>query len=96
MEIVVFVISVLVNGLIIGGLGRLLLPGRDPIGIPATIAVGIAAAALGGLVAYLVADEESAWIGLPLAIAFAVAIVWLLRRTRSGGDERVSLDADRL
>ncbi len=96
MDVLVFIVSVLVNGLIIGGLGRLLLPGRDPIGIPATIAVGIAAAALGGLVAYLLADEESGWIGLPLAIAFAVAIVWLLRRTRGGGDERVRLNADRL
>ena len=90
------IISVLVNGLIVGALGRLFLPGRDPIGLPMTIAVGVVASVLGGLIAYAVADEDSSWIGLPISIAIAVAIVWLLRRMGRGRDERVSLDPDRV
>ena len=32
-----------VSGLIVGALGRLAIPGRDPMSIPMTIAVGVAA-----------------------------------------------------
>jgi uncharacterized membrane protein YeaQ/YmgE (transglycosylase-associated protein family) len=39
----------IVVGLVAGGLARLLLPGKDPGGIVVTLIVGIAGAALGGL-----------------------------------------------
>ncbi|MHB8512113.1 MAG: GlsB/YeaQ/YmgE family stress response membrane protein [Actinomycetota bacterium] len=45
-----FLIAVAVSGLIIGGLGRLVVPGRQPIGILGTIAAGIVGSILGGLV----------------------------------------------
>jgi uncharacterized membrane protein YeaQ/YmgE (transglycosylase-associated protein family) len=38
-------------GLLIGALGRLILPGRQPIGLVATAASGVAASLLGGVVA---------------------------------------------
>jgi len=95
-DVVVVIVSVVVNGLIVGALGRLLLPGRDPIGLPMTILVGVVASILGALVAYAAADDDSAWIGLPISIAFAVAIVWLLRRLGRRRDERVTLDPDRV
>ena len=90
------IISVAVNGLIVGALGRLLLPGRDPIGLPLTIGVGIVASILGGLLAYALVDEDDAWVGLPISIAIAIAIVWLIRRTRGGRDERVTLDREQV
>ena len=96
MDVVIVIISIVVNGLIVGALGRLFLPGRDPIGLGMTIVVGIVASLLGGLVAYAVADEDSAWIGLPISIAFAIGLVWLLRRMGRGRDERVSVDPDRI
>ena len=92
MDVVVLIISAIVNGLIIGALGRLLLPGRDPIGLPMTILVGIAASILGGLVTYALLDDDASWAALPISIAFAVGLVWLLRRMRGGEDERVALD----
>jgi uncharacterized membrane protein YeaQ/YmgE (transglycosylase-associated protein family) len=95
-DVVFLIISVIVNGLIVGALGRLLLPGRDPIGIGMTIVVGVVASLIGGLIAYAVADDDAAWIGLPISIAIAIGIVWLLRRTGRGRDEQVSLDADRV
>jgi len=95
-DVVVVIISIVVNGLIVGALGRLLLPGRDPIGLGMTIVVGVVASLLGGLIAYAVADEDSAWIGLPISIAIAIGLVWLLRRMGRGRDERVALDRDRV
>jgi uncharacterized membrane protein YeaQ/YmgE (transglycosylase-associated protein family) len=42
------IIGLVVAGLVIGILARLLMPGRDPIGILGTIAVGIVGAVVGG------------------------------------------------
>ena len=41
------IISALLVGIVIGALARLILPGRQPIGILLTIAIGIIAALLG-------------------------------------------------
>jgi uncharacterized membrane protein YeaQ/YmgE (transglycosylase-associated protein family) len=41
------------TGLIIGGLGRLVLPGRHDISLLATVLIGIAASLLGGILANL-------------------------------------------
>jgi uncharacterized membrane protein YeaQ/YmgE (transglycosylase-associated protein family) len=95
MEVIFFVISVLLNGLLIGAIGRLLLPGPDPIGLPATIGVGIAASLGGGVVAYLL-FRDAEWTALLFSVVFAVMIVYALRSLRGGSDERVSLDADEL
>ena len=43
------IIGLIVIGLIVGALGRLLHPGRDPIGIGLTILIGIGASLLVGL-----------------------------------------------
>ena len=47
------------TGLIVGGLGRLVLPGRQEIGLLATALVGIAASLLGGILADLF---DSGWV----------------------------------
>jgi uncharacterized membrane protein YeaQ/YmgE (transglycosylase-associated protein family) len=47
------VIALLLGGLIIGALGRLLVPGPNPMGIWATIAVGILGSLAGGLLGRL-------------------------------------------
>jgi hypothetical protein len=44
-----FVIGLIVSGLVIGALGRLVHPGRDPMPLWATILIGIAAALIVGL-----------------------------------------------
>ena len=45
------VLAILLNGLIVGALGRLAVPGRDPMPIWLTILIGIAGSLVGGVVA---------------------------------------------
>jgi uncharacterized membrane protein YeaQ/YmgE (transglycosylase-associated protein family) len=49
-----FIVSILIFGLIVGALGRLLVPGRNHMGLFVTALVGIGGALLGGFVARLI------------------------------------------
>ena len=53
MGLVSAIISLLIVGLVVGALGRLVVPGRNPIGLGATVVVGVigslAGAVIGGL-----------------------------------------------
>jgi uncharacterized membrane protein YeaQ/YmgE (transglycosylase-associated protein family) len=80
--IIVYLILLAISGLIVGALGRLALPGRDPMGIGETILVGIGGSFIGGLVGRFVFGTYG-W-GFPLAVAGATLIVWLIRRSRGG------------
>ncbi len=77
-----FIISLIVGGLIIGALGRLAIPGPNPMSIGATILVGIGGSMLGGLVGYFLFGrrEGPGWI---LATLGAALIVWLLQRNQT-------------
>ena len=66
------IISAIIVGLIIGALGRLVLPGRQAIPIWLTILIGIAAALIGSLIG---STRGIDWIELLLQIALA-ALVW--------------------
>lgn len=50
MGIISYIISLAVVGLIIGALGRLIVPGPNRIGLLATVGVGVVGALLGALV----------------------------------------------
>lgn len=58
-----------ITGLIIGALGRLVLPGRQNIGLLATALVGIAASLLGGILAH--AFHVGGFIQFLVAVALA-------------------------
>lgn len=79
-------------GLVVGLVARLLLPGRDPIGIIATIALGIVGALIGGWLFGAVFPETQGvdWIG---AILVAVLLLWLYRRF--AGPRTVGTTTDR-
>ncbi|MGX1887309.1 GlsB/YeaQ/YmgE family stress response membrane protein [Streptomyces sp. NPDC055287] len=80
------IISAIVIGIIIGVLGRLVLPGRQRIGILWTILVGIAAAFIGTAIAagLGVADSKGIdWIEWLIQIALAVVGVAALDRAKS-------------
>ncbi len=49
-----FIIMLLIVGLIVGAVARLLMPGRDPIGLLGTIALGVAGSFVGGFLQNLV------------------------------------------
>jgi len=81
MNIVTFIILVVLNGLIIGALARLVLPGKDPMSIPQTILVGVAGSLVGGLIAYYAFGEEEGP-GLALAFVCTVGLVYAMRKLR--------------
>ncbi|HEX6328597.1 MAG TPA: GlsB/YeaQ/YmgE family stress response membrane protein [Jiangellaceae bacterium] len=80
------IISAIVIGLIIGILGRLVLPGRQNISVILTILVGIVAALVGTALAGAldVADTDGIdWIELLLQVVLAAVGVGLLSAMRS-------------
>jgi uncharacterized membrane protein YeaQ/YmgE (transglycosylase-associated protein family) len=77
-----YLIGLVLTGLVVGALGRLALPGPDPLGIGQTILVGIGGAFIGGVITTLIAGR-SAWSFL-VAVACATGIVYLIRRSRGG------------
>ena len=54
------ILSAILIGILVGTLGRLILPGRQSIGAIATVAVGVAAALLGTYVSRLLGVEDAA------------------------------------
>jgi uncharacterized membrane protein YeaQ/YmgE (transglycosylase-associated protein family) len=82
MEILGFILWVVVSGLIIGALGRLVVPGPNPMSIGVTILIGIGGAFIGGIVGTL--------LGLPtllviiLEVAVAAGIVYFMQRRPIG------------
>jgi uncharacterized membrane protein YeaQ/YmgE (transglycosylase-associated protein family) len=77
------IIGLVVIGLIVGALGRLLHPGRDPIGIGLTILIGIGASLLVGLLI-----PGHGFLSFVLAVVVAAllvaAIAGGMRRRRRG------------
>ncbi|WP_433514771.1 GlsB/YeaQ/YmgE family stress response membrane protein [Nonomuraea sp. CA-143628] len=70
-----FLIGCVISGAIAGGLGRLILPGRQEIGWFATIAAGTVAAAVGTGIAYLLGFTDKAWLVLVVQLLLAVGCV---------------------
>ncbi|SCF24802.1 GlsB/YeaQ/YmgE family stress response membrane protein [Micromonospora mirobrigensis] len=74
------IFTAIIIGLIIGALGRLVVPGKQNIPIWLTLLIGVVAAILGTLVAAAFGVDETAgidWIELLLQVLFAAAGVWL-------------------
>ncbi|WP_330455947.1 GlsB/YeaQ/YmgE family stress response membrane protein [Streptomyces sp. NBC_00820] len=79
------IISAVVIGLVVGVLGRLVVPGRQHIGMLLTIVVGIVAALVGSAVAaaFGVADTNGPdWIEWFIQIALAALGIAALDRSR--------------
>ena len=72
-----FIIYLIVFGLVIGALARLALPGPDPMGIPATIGLGLAGAFIGGIVAHILFGAAG---GVIFSILGAILLLYLYRR----------------
>ena len=82
MSLIVYIILLFLSGLLVGGLARLALPGKDPMTILQTALVGIAGSFAAGVVYALVFDTGGG--GLLLAVAFSTVIVYFVRRSRGG------------
>jgi uncharacterized membrane protein YeaQ/YmgE (transglycosylase-associated protein family) len=53
-----FIVWLIIIGLIAGALARLLVPGRDPIGILGTILLGIVGSFVGGFLGYVLFHKD--------------------------------------
>ena len=76
-----FILGLIIVGLIAGAIARLLVPGRDPMGIGATIILGIAGSFMGGFLADLLfrSDADDRGLG-PVGILGSIigAVIVLL------------------
>ncbi len=81
------IISAVVVGLIVGLLGRLILPGRQNISLLATTAIGVVAALLAGVVlgatTYSNGNGGIPWLSLLLGAVLAAVGIVLYGRSRS-------------
>jgi uncharacterized membrane protein YeaQ/YmgE (transglycosylase-associated protein family) len=73
------------TGLIVGGLGRLALPGRDPMTVPQTAGIGIAGSLIAGLISLAIFNGRSGD-GIVLSVICAAFLVWTVRRVRERGN----------
>jgi uncharacterized membrane protein YeaQ/YmgE (transglycosylase-associated protein family) len=70
-----WIVGLIIAGVIVGALGRLFHPGRDPIGLLATIGIGIAAVIIAGLLI----GHHGFWTFL-FAVVIGVGLVALVGR----------------
>jgi uncharacterized membrane protein YeaQ/YmgE (transglycosylase-associated protein family) len=80
-DIILYILGLAFVGLIYGALGRLLLPGRDPMTLLQTIGIGIAGSLVAGLIAYYAFDKE-AGPGFLFSLLCTVILVWVVRKVR--------------
>jgi uncharacterized membrane protein YeaQ/YmgE (transglycosylase-associated protein family) len=74
-----WIIGLIFTGLIVGALGRLAVPGRQPMGIIATIGVGVGGSLLGGLIGNALFNRPGGFI---LAVLCAALIVFVIARVQ--------------
>ena len=77
------ILGFLIMGLVIGLLARLLLPGRDPMSIGATLLLGVVGSILGGVIGKYVFGSDGG--GFLLALVTTIVLLLVLRRTTSRG-----------
>lgn len=77
-----FIIGLILTGLVLGFLARFLVPGRDPMSLPATLLLGIVGAIVGGLLGRAIFNAEEP--SFLLALATTIGLLLILRRTGRG------------
>jgi len=76
---ILYVLGLLVSGLVVGALGRIVIPGPNPMGLAATLLVGLGGSFMGGFVGWFAFGESSPFLGFILSVAGAAFIVWLVQ-----------------
>jgi uncharacterized membrane protein YeaQ/YmgE (transglycosylase-associated protein family) len=76
-----YLIGLVVTGLIVGGLGRLAIPGPNPMGAGQTILVGLGGSIVGGTIGYALFGRGGG--GLILSVLAAAGIVYFLQRRQA-------------
>jgi uncharacterized membrane protein YeaQ/YmgE (transglycosylase-associated protein family) len=85
----IVIIAWLLIGLVVGGLGRLLVPGRNHVGIWLTILIGIVGSVAGGATTRVLVGSGHDLISFVLSLLVAAILVGLIGgRRRAGGPRR--------
>ncbi len=95
MELIWFIIVLLVVGLIVGAIARLLVPGRDPMGLLGTAVLGIVGSFIGGFLGYILFGRDAAdgalqpaqFLGSLIGAVIAL-LVWRAISSRGGRGRR--------
>jgi len=90
--VLVVIISWIVLGLVAGAVARLLVPGPDPMGIIATVLLGIAGSFVGGFLGYVLFNKDLGEGALQPSgiVGSIIGAIILLLLTRSFRRGRVS------
>ncbi len=75
------IIGWIIAGAILGALARLLVPGPDPMSVPATIGLGIAGQFVAGLLFYGLFGLAAGWIA---GLIITIGLLLISRRTGIG------------
>lgn len=89
-----FIISFIIVGLIAGALARLLVPGRDALGIGGTILLGMVGSLVGGFLGYVLfhKDGQDGFLQTSGLIGSVIgAVIALLIYRRVGSKRRVRI-----
>lgn len=82
MSLLGFVLSLVITGLVIGALGRLVVPGPNPMSLWLTLAVGIVGSFVGGVITALVGGGII--VAVILEVLVAAGLVVLISRRDAG------------
>lgn len=80
-------LGILLGGLLVGALARLALPGPQPLGCLGTIAVGVAGAVVGGVIAGFLGITDPL-VSFVMAVIGAILVLLALQSLRGGFSRR--------
>jgi uncharacterized membrane protein YeaQ/YmgE (transglycosylase-associated protein family) len=86
MSLLLYLVILFVVGLLVGGIARLLVPGRDPMGLGLTALIGLTGTFSAGLFSWYVLHRHG--VGIVLSVVVSMLLVWLFRLLRRGGTSR--------
>lgn len=82
-----FLIILAIFGLIVGAVGRLLVPGPTPLGVVGTMGAGVAGAFIGGIIGRLLLGPNmtQGWMWVLSILGAALVVALVARRGHHGG-----------
>lgn len=83
MSFIALIIVLFFTGLIVGGLARLALPGKDPMTLWQTALIGILGSMITGILVRVITGGR-AGAGILLSVLVTTGLVYLVRRHRGG------------
>lgn len=84
MDALLYVIAYLALALLVGGIARIALPGKDDISLVATLILGAVGMTVGAILAFIVLGEARTG-GLITGTVIAILILYTVRRLNGGG-----------